>query len=513
VEEMQAQGYMIAIEPIAYFRYQGENYAMTATEAALFDQLTGGALTSAMGPLTRQNLPLALFLEEDEFTNSPFRIDEWLGSRNSYASNVDILSQLGIGLIDFFRDTFHSQGALTEFSYPTDTWVVTSFRLCNVQHGGAPGNPITSRNPATAQITVNGTTYNIPNIYIPRGGEQVVWVKWRTPSTPQTLIMSATASKGLFYNVNNAGSSNMYVDFILAEIEIYDNDMERVPPDPTLNDTAASIGYTPSGAASGRSSLMSGAQRTNSWFVWDCNFIFHRSYTQTYTSWSGLPSYPTGNSYNEVTGIYTERTVVSSGSEWRYDWWWDDWYLERWVVVRFDEYIYNFNRIVYNAEVRNSYVRIKPDVNVPTAYTQGNTTFMKSGYGINVEVEPFIRITMRHEGTGATSTNSYFAASTTNFAAAPQYIFAYFPEFRYSQYFRQLQQIGGQYVFRQNKFSTFNERTHYTPWWFPDNANYEIVARSDFAYTPSGQLRLFEVSDAIRIEKNLMDDWRIAPFF
>jgi len=136
---------------------------------------------------------------------------------------------------------------------------------------------------------------------------------------------------------------------------------------------------------------------------------------------------------------------------------------------------------------------------------------MKSGYGVHAEVEPFIRITMRHEGTGANSTNSYFSAASTNFAAAPQYIFAYFPEFNYATYFRQFDQVNNRYELRNNEFSTYNERTHYTPWWFPDNANYEIVARSDFAYTPVGRLSVYGVSDWILIEQNLMDDWRISP--
>jgi hypothetical protein len=240
--EMQAAGYKIAIEPIAYFRYQGYNYAMTATEAALFDDLASGALSSAMGPLTRQNLPLALFLEDDAFINSPFRINEWGGSTNSYASNGDILNQLGIGLISVFDGDFELHGGTSStasFSYTTDTWVVTSFRLCNIEGGGTPGHPITSRNPATAQIMINGTTYNISNIYIPRGGEQLIWAKWKTPSTPQTVTGVVAGSKGLIYDIQ----SSTYVDFLTVNIDIYDNDMERTPPDPTLDDTATRIVY------------------------------------------------------------------------------------------------------------------------------------------------------------------------------------------------------------------------------------------------------------------------------
>lgn len=59
-----AGDYKIVVEPIAYFVYGGAYYAMTATEAALYDQKVNGNLRSKMGSLTHKNLPLAIFLEE-----------------------------------------------------------------------------------------------------------------------------------------------------------------------------------------------------------------------------------------------------------------------------------------------------------------------------------------------------------------------------------------------------------------------------------------------------------------
>lgn len=56
--------YKLVVEPIAYFNYNGLQYAMTATEAALYDQTVSGNLRYWMGSLTHQNLPLAIFLEE-----------------------------------------------------------------------------------------------------------------------------------------------------------------------------------------------------------------------------------------------------------------------------------------------------------------------------------------------------------------------------------------------------------------------------------------------------------------
>ena len=73
--------YKIVIEPIAYLVYNGANYAMTATEAALYDQVVDGNLRYWMGSLTHQNLPLAIFLEEADLG-----YPAWSGSTTSKVS-------------------------------------------------------------------------------------------------------------------------------------------------------------------------------------------------------------------------------------------------------------------------------------------------------------------------------------------------------------------------------------------------------------------------------------------
>lgn len=49
--------YKLLIEPIAYITFQGVKMAMTAHEAALYDQILSGGLRSKMVSLTHQNLP------------------------------------------------------------------------------------------------------------------------------------------------------------------------------------------------------------------------------------------------------------------------------------------------------------------------------------------------------------------------------------------------------------------------------------------------------------------------
>lgn len=57
-EDLISGSYKLVIEPIAYFVHGGQNYAMTATEAALYNQLSNGNLRKKLTSLTHQNLPL-----------------------------------------------------------------------------------------------------------------------------------------------------------------------------------------------------------------------------------------------------------------------------------------------------------------------------------------------------------------------------------------------------------------------------------------------------------------------
>lgn len=90
--------YKLLLEPIAYLTYNSLQYAMTATEAAIYDYSVSGSLSANMGSLTRQNLPLALFLEDDD---DLLGLRAWTGSRSGRVDNNDIIGQLGMGIVTF----------------------------------------------------------------------------------------------------------------------------------------------------------------------------------------------------------------------------------------------------------------------------------------------------------------------------------------------------------------------------------------------------------------------------
>ena len=95
-ERMIAGEYKLLIEPIAYFTHNGQYYCMTATEAGLYDQMSGGNLRKTMTSLTHKNLPLSMFLEF-----SDLGISAWTGNTTGKQNNSDIISTLGVGIVWF----------------------------------------------------------------------------------------------------------------------------------------------------------------------------------------------------------------------------------------------------------------------------------------------------------------------------------------------------------------------------------------------------------------------------
>lgn len=163
--------YKLLIEPLAAFLYSGTPFVMTATEAALYDQTVNGNLRYWMGSLTHKNLPLALFLETPDLG-----YPAWGGSRSAHASNSDIISSLGIGIVRFTEITEWPEPSEFDYEYRVDTDVITS-----VEVGGGQSDP---DNPVSVEFIIQGTTYTVSNVYYPEGDSQLAWVKWHTPSEP-----------------------------------------------------------------------------------------------------------------------------------------------------------------------------------------------------------------------------------------------------------------------------------------------------------------------------------------
>lgn len=175
--------YKLVVEPLAYLCYNGQQFAMTATEAALYDQVVNGDLRKKLGTLTHKNLPLAIFLEEADLGYTA-----WSGSRTEKASNGDIISSLGIGIVRFNEVTTPPEPGEYDYEYRTNTEVITS-----VEVRGGQSDP---DDPVSVRFNIQGRTYTVSNVYYPDGDSQLAWVRWRTPAEPCVITISVSVYGG-----------------------------------------------------------------------------------------------------------------------------------------------------------------------------------------------------------------------------------------------------------------------------------------------------------------------------
>ncbi|MDF9409687.1 hypothetical protein L7E55_15235 [Pelotomaculum isophthalicicum JI] len=172
--------YKILLEPVAYMTFHGVRIALTATEAALYDQQLDGGLRGVMVSLSHKNLPLAMFLETPDLG-----YPAWSGSRTSAASNTDIISSLGLGIVRF-SEAEPPQVSGYDYTYRVNTQVITSVTVSGGQ--ADPDHPVTVR------FTIGGQTYTVNNVYYPEGDSQLAWVRWTTPATPQTMTIKVSVT-------------------------------------------------------------------------------------------------------------------------------------------------------------------------------------------------------------------------------------------------------------------------------------------------------------------------------
>ena len=317
-EELVSGSYKLVIEPIAYFTHGGRNYAMTATEAALYNQMSGGTLRSRMPSLTHQNLPLSIFLETPDLG-----YPAWSGTTSGKVSDSDILSALGIGIVSY-KDVPEAELQAPDYTYRVDTDVITSITLTS-------STEVNPDDPASVTFHINGSTYTVNDIVMPAGGSQVVWAKWHTPLEPTTLTIQVSVD----------GASTAKTSFVARIISLEEN----LPPDPLATDTNPHFSL---------SSLPSNPQKTSaSWSVWSAKWHANWEWESDW-KWesdscgSGCPADCSGGH-----GHWVDKG--------------------KWV----DNGWYDFTSTSYSASLTGS-MEIHPDDIVPTA--QGDN--MKSGYGI-----------------------------------------------------------------------------------------------------------------------------------
>lgn len=239
-EKMLSGEYKILLEPIAYVTFNGQYYCFTATEAALYDQLSGGSLRSRLPTVAFQNLPLALFLEYNDLGFSA-----WTGPKSGIQSNADIINCLGVGIVWF--DNLPDQPEdfdAPDVEYRVDTDVITAVTL-------RTGRDLTPDNPASVTFHIMGRSYRVKDIVIPAGDSQVVWVKWHTPSTPQTITISVSVTR----------ATTVQDTFVAKIVDLNENP----PPDPLATDT--SPGYSVPALPDNPQKL------TANWGVWSCYWV------------------------------------------------------------------------------------------------------------------------------------------------------------------------------------------------------------------------------------------------
>ena len=212
-DDLISGDYKLLLEPLVYFTFQGIKWAMTATEAAEYDVLSGGQLYAWMKSLTHQNLPLSMFLQKDD---PDLGLYHWAGSTTGKQSDANIITYLGMGIVSFTGEEEEPEPSAYDYEFHTDTDVIVSFHLTN-----NTGSDITPDSNAYVTLNVGGVNYN-RQFVCPSGGTQLIWIRWHTPSTPQVVTMTATCDE--------IPSLNKTLTASVTELT------ENEPPDPTYYD-------------------------------------------------------------------------------------------------------------------------------------------------------------------------------------------------------------------------------------------------------------------------------------
>lgn len=138
------------------------------------------------------------------------------------ASNADIKSSLGLGIVRFEEQPEDPVITIYDYEYRVNTEVITA-----VDVSGGQSDP---DNPARVTFTIDGRDYHVDNVYYPEGDSQLAWVRWTTPDTPQDMVITV--------RVSGPGNAQGTINCKIVGLD------QNPPPNPVADDRNDS--FTPS---------------------------------------------------------------------------------------------------------------------------------------------------------------------------------------------------------------------------------------------------------------------------
>lgn len=316
--------YKLVIEPVIYLIYNNLYFAMTTTEAGVYNRIVGGDLGTHFPTVVMKNLALALFLEKADLGFSA-----WTGSKNTARTTEEIIQILGIGIVSY--KGVPPTEAEYDITYRIDTDVITAVTLSTREE-------INNDAKATVTFSIAGRSYQMAGIVIPQNGSQLVWVKWHTPSEPQEVTINISTDKG---SLSNSAIHANVVDL-----------NEDPPPDPQADDRYD--GFV-------RPSIPIGQNVTSlTWGVWKCWW---------HENWVWI------SDWNWESGSHSASCpddCTSSHGHWVDNGEWEDkgWYVYEWTA--------------YSATL-SATMQIQPDEKNPTA--NGRTMKSGYGINMEVSAQ------------------------------------------------------------------------------------------------------------------------------
>ncbi len=168
---------------------------------------------------------------------------------------------------------------------------------------------------------------------------------------------------------------------------------------------------------------------------------------------------------------------------------------ERW------EWSNDFVKRRYDMSLSANYT-LQPDSKSPSRYLQNGTWVMRSGYGVELNVQANINANLPD--------NAYTNVQNGN---------AYLPEFRFtadSNKYRTMEVTSTNVLnFPQNENTIINtgqqdyKRIHFSPLWYPDG-EYEVKTYIYDVWSPVGMLSITEDINQVTIDGNMYDDWYLG---